>query len=195
MIKEKIYIFDCCNSLGGRNKARVKAKKKLLDRKTEEAVSLAQSLGRSSLIPDWCKAPEDINPPEVDLGSDAPQALEALESPEACTEQEPTKKGKKKRKKNKEKPQQSLDSKGANGGPGAVAAEGGGVVACGPGEREKKVPSENSETPTGSALIGTRSAGPREIDDVTEHPPESESKSQSVMFTVPVEHPLESGGC
>ena len=143
MIKEKIYIFDCCNSLGGRNKARVKAKKKLLDRKTEEAVSLAQSHGRSSLIPDWCKAPEDINPPDVQL-RDAPQALE---SPEACTEQEPTKKDKKKRKKKKEKPQQSLESKGANGVPGAVAAEGGGVVACGPGESEKKVPSENSENP------------------------------------------------
>ena len=168
MIKEKIYIFDCCNSLGGRNKARVKAKKKLLDRKTEEAVSLAQSHGRSSLIPDWCKAPEDINPPpEVESRSDAPQALEALESPEACTEQEPTKKGKKKRKKKKEKLQQSLESEGADGGPGAVAAERGGVVACGPGESEKKVPSENSENPPESALIGTRTAGPGEIDDVT----------------------------
>ena len=74
------------------------------------------------------------------------------------------------------------------------------MVACGPGESEKKVPSENSETPPESALIGTRTAGPREIDDVTEHPPESvlagtssERESQRVTFTVPVEHPLESG--
>ena len=47
----------------------MKAKKKLLDRKTEEAVSLAQSHGRSSLIPDWCKAPEAISPPEVESRS------------------------------------------------------------------------------------------------------------------------------
>ena len=54
--------------------------------------------------------------------------------------------------------------------------------------------------PQGSALIGTRTAGPGEIDDVTEHSPESvlagtssESESQSITFTVPVEHPLESG--
>ena len=177
----------------------MKAKKKLLDRKTEEAVSLAQSHGRSSLIPDWCKAPEDINPPpEVESRSDAPQALEALESPEACTEQEPTKKGKKKRKKKKEKLQQSLESEGADGGPGAVAAERGGVVACGPGESEKKVPSENSENPPESALIGTRTAGPGEIDDVTLKGPSepagtsSDGESQIVTLTVPVEHPPES---
>ena len=130
--------------------------------------------------------------------SDAPQALE---SPEACTEQEPTKKGKKK----KEKPQQSLESEGANGVPGAVAAEGGGVVACGPGESEKKVPSENSENPPESALIGTRTAGPGEIDDVTltvpsEHPLESgaagtssDGESESVTLTVPSEQLPESG--
>lgn len=47
----------------------MKAKKKLLDRKTEEAVSLAQSHGLRSLIPDWCKAPEAISPPEVESRS------------------------------------------------------------------------------------------------------------------------------
>ena len=40
-------------------------KKKLLDRKTEEAVSLAQKSSCSDLIPLWCKAPEDISPPET----------------------------------------------------------------------------------------------------------------------------------
>ena len=47
----------------------MKAKKKLLDRKTEEAVSFAQSHGLRSLIPDWCKAPEAISPPEVESQS------------------------------------------------------------------------------------------------------------------------------
>ena len=47
----------------------MKAKKKLLDRKTEEAVSLAQSHGLWSLIPDCCKAPEAISPPEVESRS------------------------------------------------------------------------------------------------------------------------------
>ena len=205
MIKEKIYIFDCCNSLGGRNKARVKAKKKLLDRKTEEAVSLAQSHGRSSLIPDWCKAPEDINPPpEVESRSDTLQALEALESPEACTEQEPTKKGKKKRKKKKEKLQESLESEGADGGPGAVAAERGGMVACGPGESDTlTVPSEQ---PSESGAAGTSCDGERESESVTitlpsEQPSESgaagtsrdgESESVTVTLTVPSEQPPES---
>ena len=206
MIKEKIYIFDCCNSLGGRNKARVKAKKKLLDRKTEEAVSLAQSHGRSSLIPDWCKAPEDINPPpEVESRSDTVQALEALESPEACTEQEPTKKGKKKKKKKKEKLQESLESEGADGGPGAVAAERGGMVACGPGESDTlTVPSEQ---PSDSGAACTSCDGERESESVTitlpsEQPSESgaactscdgERESESVTITLPSEQPSESG--
>ena len=61
--RAKIYIFHCYKSLGVRDKHRLKTKKKLLDRKTEEVVSLAQNSSRSDLTPLWCKAPNDINPP------------------------------------------------------------------------------------------------------------------------------------
>ena len=63
--RAKIYIFHCYKSLGVRDKHRLKTKKKLLGRKTEEAVSLVQKSGCSDLIPSWCKAPEDISPPET----------------------------------------------------------------------------------------------------------------------------------
>ena len=43
--------------------AQIENEKKLLDRKTEEAVSLAQNSGRPDLIPLWCQAPDNVRPP------------------------------------------------------------------------------------------------------------------------------------
>ena len=85
----------------------MKAKKKLLDRKTEEAVSLAQSHGLRSLIPDWCKAPEAISPPEVESRSVDGDVARPLR-------REQNLRSRKKKKKKKEKPQQSLESQGVN---------------------------------------------------------------------------------
>ena len=78
--KAKIYIFYCYKSLGEHNKHRLKTKKKLLDRKMEEAVSLAQRSSYSDLIPSWCKAPEDISPPLPTLPSQSEASLDALEA-------------------------------------------------------------------------------------------------------------------
>ena len=35
----------------------------MLDRKTEEPVSLAQNSGRPDLIPLWCQTPDNVRPP------------------------------------------------------------------------------------------------------------------------------------
>ena len=89
-----------------RDKHRLKTKKKLLDRKTKEAVSLAQNSGCSDLIPSWCKAPNDINPPVPSPSQSEAAPLEDLEALEASTP-----KRKKKTKKNKKaNPQESLMS-------------------------------------------------------------------------------------
>ena len=58
-----VYIFHHYKSLGQRDQHRLRTKKKLLDRKTEEAVSLAQNSGRSDLILLWCQAPDNVRPP------------------------------------------------------------------------------------------------------------------------------------
>ena len=100
-------------------------KKKLLDRKTEEAVSLAQKSGHSDLIPSWYKAPEDINPPET-VPSPSPSEAAPLEALEALLSKASVPRRRKKNKnKNKKKahPQQSLGSQHADGGLGTVAAE------------------------------------------------------------------------
>ena len=70
-----------------RDQHRLKTKKNLLDRKTEEAVSLAQNSGLSDLIPSWCRAPDDISPP---VPSPPPRSeaipLEDLEALEVSVE-------------------------------------------------------------------------------------------------------------
>ena len=102
-----------------RDQHRLRTKKKLLDRKTEEAVSLAQNSGRSDLIPLWCQAPDNIRPPPP---SPQPRSeaipLEDLEALDA------RKKEKKKNKnKNKKACHESLGSPHAEGA-GSVVGEG-----------------------------------------------------------------------
>ena len=98
--RAKIYIFHCYKSLEVRDKHRLKTKKKLLDRKTEEAVSLAQNSGRSDLIPDWCLAPDNISPPAPSPPSQSEAALlEDLEALRALEVSAPPKRGEKKKKK------------------------------------------------------------------------------------------------
>ena len=58
-----VYIFHHYKSLGEWDQHRLRTKKKLLDRKTEEAVSLAQNSGQPDLIPLWCQAPDNVRPP------------------------------------------------------------------------------------------------------------------------------------
>ena len=58
-----VYIFHHYKSLGEWDQHRLRKKKKLLDRKTEEAVSLAQNSGWPDLIPLWCQAPDNVRPP------------------------------------------------------------------------------------------------------------------------------------
>ena len=58
-----VYIFHHYKSLGQRDQHRLRTKKKLLDRKMEEAVSLAENSGQSDLIPLWCQAPDNVRPP------------------------------------------------------------------------------------------------------------------------------------
>ena len=106
-----------------RDKHRLKTKKKLLDRKTEEAVSLTQNSGQSDLIPDWCLAPDDISPPAPSppLQSEA-TLLEDLEALGALGVSAPPKRGKKKKKKAAHQ-QECLGSRHADEGPGTVDAE------------------------------------------------------------------------
>ena len=96
---------------------RLKMKKKLLDRKTEEAVSLAQNSGRSDLIPSWCRTPDSIKPP---VPSPPPQS-EAV--PLEDLELSAPKKEKMKKKHKKAHRQESLGSRHADEGPGTVAVE------------------------------------------------------------------------
>ena len=77
----------------------MRTKKKLLDKKTEEAVSLAQNSGWSDLIPLWCQAPTDVRPPPP---SPPPRSEAVLfEDLEATEGSEEKKKENKKKKKNK----------------------------------------------------------------------------------------------
>ena len=123
--RAKIYIFHCYKSLGVWDKHRLKTPKKLLDRKTEEAVSLAQNSGRSDLIPDWCLAPDDISPPAPSPPSRSKAALledlEALGALEALEVSAPPKRGKKKKKAAHQ--QESLGSHHADEGLGTVDIE------------------------------------------------------------------------
>ena len=80
--------------------AQTENQKKLLDRKAEEAVSLAQNSGRSDLIPDWCLAPDDISPAAPSPPSRSEAALrEDLETLGALEVSAPPKRGKRRRKK------------------------------------------------------------------------------------------------
>ena len=49
-------------------------------RQTEEAVCLAENSGRSDLIPDWCKAPDNISPPVPSPSRSEADPLEVLET-------------------------------------------------------------------------------------------------------------------
>ena len=121
--RAKIYILHCYKSLGVWDKHRLKTKKKLLDRKTKEAVSLTQNSGQSDLIPDWCLAPDDISPPAPSPPSRSEAALlEDLEALGALEVSAPPKRGKKKKKKAAHQ-QESLGSCCANEGPGTVDVE------------------------------------------------------------------------
>ena len=121
--RAKIYILHCYKSLGVWDKHRLKTKKKLLDRKTEEAVSLTQNSGQSDLIPDWCLAPDDISPPAPSPPSwSEATLLEDLEALGALEVSAPPKRGKKKKKKAAHR-QESLGSHHADEGPGTVDAE------------------------------------------------------------------------
>ena len=90
-------------------------KKKLLDRKTEEAVSLVQKSGHSNLIPSWSKAPEDISPPET-VPSPSPSPSEAAPLEALSSEASAPKREKKNKNKKKAHPQQSLGSRHADRG-------------------------------------------------------------------------------
>ena len=72
----------------------------MLDKKTEETVSLAQNSGWSDLIPLWCQAPTDVRPPPPS----PPPRSEALlfEDLEATEGSEKKKKEKKKNKKERD---------------------------------------------------------------------------------------------
>ena len=111
-----------------------------MDRKTEEAISLAQKGGCSDVIPLWCKAPEDISPPE-NVPSPSPSEAAHLETLKALLfKASAPKRGKKnKTKKKKAHPEQSLGSQHANGGPRTVAAEAGVVVGT-PREKQTLTP-------------------------------------------------------
>ena len=113
-----VYIFHHYKSLGVRDQHRLRTKKKLLDRKTEEAVSLTQNSGRSDLIPLWCQAPDNVRPPPPS----PPPRSEAipLEDLEAL---DVSQRKKEKKKKHKKARHESLGSPHAEGA-GSVVAEG-----------------------------------------------------------------------
>ena len=107
-----------------------------MDRKTEEAVSLAQKSGRSDLIPSWCKAPEDLSPPET---VPSPSPSEAAPPPRPFRPKQVHPRGEKRirRKHTHNSPW------GPDRGLGTVVAEAGVVVGA-PGEKQTPTPPQNS---------------------------------------------------
>ena len=136
------------------DKHRLKTRKKLLDRKTEEAVSLAQNSGHSDRIPSWCKAPDDISPPVASPSRSWATPLEDVEVLEVSV----PKRGKKKKKKAHQ--QESLGSQHADEGLGNVASEA--------GVSEKQTPTSPTEQALESPLVPQKEEDPWLL-SITDH--------------------------